>query len=41
MEPGTELFGANTDAAEVHVMLDRFPGTERGSTVAQARALDR
>ncbi len=26
MEPGTELFGANTDAAEVRAMLDRFPG---------------
>ncbi|MET0419516.1 MAG: NAD(P)-binding domain-containing protein [Actinoplanes sp.] len=24
MEPGTELFGANTDAAEVRAMLDRF-----------------
>ncbi len=38
MEPGTELFGANVDAAEVRAMLDRFPGTERGSTVAEARA---
>ena len=24
-EPGTELFGANVDAAEVRAMLDRFP----------------
>jgi predicted dinucleotide-binding enzyme len=24
MQPGTELFGANTDAAEVRAMLDRF-----------------
>ncbi|MET0417972.1 MAG: NADPH-dependent F420 reductase, partial [Actinoplanes sp.] len=24
MEPGTELFGANTDAADVRAMLDRF-----------------
>jgi predicted dinucleotide-binding enzyme len=37
MEPGTELFGANTDAAEVRAMLDRFPGSERGRLVAAAR----
>ena len=29
-EPGTELFGANVDAAEVRAMLDRFPSSERG-----------
>lgn len=28
MQPGTELFGANVDAAEVRAMLDRFPATE-------------
>ncbi|WP_433305477.1 NADPH-dependent F420 reductase [Actinoplanes sp. CA-030573] len=28
MQPGTELFGANTDAAEVRAMLGRFPATE-------------
>lgn len=38
MEPGTDLFGANTDAAEVRAMLDRFPESPRGRTVAQARA---
>jgi 8-hydroxy-5-deazaflavin:NADPH oxidoreductase len=38
MEPGTELFGANVDAAEVRAMLDRFPGSERGRVVAEARA---
>jgi 8-hydroxy-5-deazaflavin:NADPH oxidoreductase len=38
MEPGTELFGANTDAAEVRALLDRFPASERGSLVAAARA---
>lgn len=27
MEPGTEIFGANTDAAEIRAMLDRFPDT--------------
>jgi predicted dinucleotide-binding enzyme len=29
MEPGTELFGANTGAAEVRSMLARFPASER------------
>ena len=38
MEPGTELFGANTDAAEVRAMLDRFPESPRGQAVAEARA---
>lgn len=38
MEPGTELFGANTDATEVRAMLDRFPATPRGRVVSQARA---
>jgi predicted dinucleotide-binding enzyme len=38
MEPGTELFGANADATEVSAMLDRFPGSERGRIVGQARA---
>ena len=37
MEPGTELFGANTDAAEVRAMLDRFPTSDRGRAVAAAR----
>ena len=36
--PGTELFGANVDAAEVRAMLDRFPASERGRAVAEARA---
>lgn len=38
MEPGTELFGANTDATEIRAMLDRFPNSERGRIVGQARA---
>ncbi|GAA0464326.1 NADP oxidoreductase [Paractinoplanes deccanensis] len=38
MEPGTELFGANTDAASVRAMLDRFPESERGRAVTSARA---
>ncbi|MGW1344351.1 NADPH-dependent F420 reductase [Kribbella sp. NPDC002412] len=37
LEPGTELFGANVDAAEVQAMLDRFPGTDRGRLVTEAR----
>ncbi|MFC7622209.1 NADPH-dependent F420 reductase [Microlunatus sp. GCM10028923] len=37
-EPGTELFGADVDAAEVRARLDRFEGTERGRAVALARA---
>jgi predicted dinucleotide-binding enzyme len=32
MEPGTELFGANVDAAEVRAMLDRYPGRQPAST---------
>jgi hypothetical protein len=37
MEPGTELFGANTDATEVRAMLDRFPVSDHGRLVAEAR----
>ncbi|WP_155368438.1 NADPH-dependent F420 reductase [Catellatospora vulcania] len=36
-EPGTELFGADVDAAEVRARLDRFPESERGTAVARAR----
>ncbi|MCF3965215.1 NADPH-dependent F420 reductase [Streptomyces fuscigenes] len=38
MQPGTELFGANTDAASVRAMLDRFPATDAGRRVAAVRA---
>ena len=38
MQPGTELFGANTDAAEIRSMLDRFLDSEHGRIVAEARA---
>jgi predicted dinucleotide-binding enzyme len=38
MEPHTELFGADVDAAEVRAMLDRFPASARGQVVARARA---
>ncbi|GIJ50399.1 NADP oxidoreductase [Virgisporangium aliadipatigenens] len=30
MQPGTEMFGANTDAAQVRAMLDRFSTAEPG-----------
>ena len=38
LEPGTELFGADVDADEVRAMLDRFPRSPRGRTVARARS---
>nr|WP_221377713.1 NAD(P)-binding domain-containing protein [Actinoplanes polyasparticus] len=38
LEPGTEAFGANVAAAELRAMLDRFPASERGREVAEARA---
>ncbi|TWD84054.1 hypothetical protein FB561_5227 [Kribbella amoyensis] len=38
LEPATELFGANVDAAEIRAMLERFPATPRGQAVAEARA---
>jgi predicted dinucleotide-binding enzyme len=41
LQPGTELFGANTDAAEIRAMLDRFPDSEYGHLVAEARAAGR
>jgi predicted dinucleotide-binding enzyme len=37
MEPGTEPFGANVDAAELRAMLDRFPESQRGHAVLHAR----
>ena len=37
-EPGTELFGADVDAATVRAMLERFPASARGRVVARARA---
>ncbi|MFD8719244.1 NADPH-dependent F420 reductase [Streptomyces sp. NPDC059629] len=38
LEPGTEPFGANTDAGELRAMLDRFSESDRGRTVLGARA---
>jgi predicted dinucleotide-binding enzyme len=37
-EPGAELFGADVDADEVRAMLERFPDSPRGRTVARAPA---
>jgi predicted dinucleotide-binding enzyme len=37
LEPGSELFGANVDAATVTTMLDNFPESPRGREVAAAR----
>nr|WP_062342789.1 NADPH-dependent F420 reductase [Herbidospora sakaeratensis] len=36
MEPGTEPFGANVEAAELRAMLARFPHSERGRARHQA-----
>lgn len=37
MEPQTELFGSDVDAAEVRAILERFPQSARGRIVARAR----
>ena len=37
LEPGTELFGANSSADEVRAALERFPQSQRGLVVARAR----
>ncbi|MFG1827399.1 NADPH-dependent F420 reductase [Microbispora bryophytorum] len=37
MEPGTAPFGANVDAAELRVLLDRFPESQRGGEVLRVR----
>ncbi|HNB41793.1 MAG TPA: NADPH-dependent F420 reductase [Anaerolineales bacterium] len=36
--PGTEAFGANVGADELRAMLERFPESERGKVILQARA---
>jgi predicted dinucleotide-binding enzyme len=38
MQPGTELFGANTDAAGIRERLGRFPDTDAGRLLAEARS---
>jgi predicted dinucleotide-binding enzyme len=37
LEPGTEPFGANVSADELRAMLRRFPESERGRAVLEAR----
>lgn len=36
--PGTEAFGANVGADQLRAILDRFPESERGKAILQARA---
>ncbi|MEU6532801.1 NAD(P)-binding domain-containing protein [Streptomyces sp. NPDC046928] len=38
LQPGTEPFGANVGAGELRAMLDRFPVSERGRAVSEARS---
>ncbi|MGK3939124.1 NAD(P)-binding domain-containing protein [Streptomyces caeruleatus] len=38
LAPGTEPFGANVGAGELRAMLDRFPASERGRVIAEARS---
>lgn len=38
LEPGTEPFGANVSADKLRAMLDRFPESDRGRAVLDARA---
>ena len=38
LEPGSEMFGANVEAARVRELVERFPGSPRGLLVADARA---
>src|SRR6202789_730099 len=40
LEPGSEAFGANVDAHELRRILERFPDSERGRLVAEARSID-
>lgn len=38
LEPGAETFGANLATDQLRAILDRFPHTHRGRTIARARA---
>jgi hypothetical protein len=38
MQPGAELFGANTDAAGIRALLDRFAHSAYGRFLTEARA---
>ncbi|TQS40415.1 NADPH-dependent F420 reductase [Cryptosporangium phraense] len=37
LQPGSELFGANAEASEIRAMLDRYPTSDAGRQVAEAR----
>ena len=37
LEPGSELFGANLSLSDVRAAFERFPDSERGRAVAEAR----
>ena len=37
LEPGSEMFGANVSSERVRELVERFPSTERGLRVAEAR----
>jgi 8-hydroxy-5-deazaflavin:NADPH oxidoreductase len=37
LEPGSEMFGANVSAAQVREIVERWPQSERGQLVAEAR----
>ena len=37
LEPGTEPFGANVEADDLRAMITRFPDSDRGRRVAEAR----
>jgi predicted dinucleotide-binding enzyme len=38
LEPGSELFGANVEADELRIILNRFPDSQRGRLIAAARS---
>jgi predicted dinucleotide-binding enzyme len=38
LEPGSELFGANLGASDVRAAFDRFPQSERGRSITEARS---
>jgi len=37
LEPGSEMFGANVSSERVRELVERFPSTERGLRIAEAR----
>jgi len=41
LEPGAEAFGANLPADELHAVIDRFPDSEKGHRIAEARGARR